>query len=388
MGINAAVTSREMAQKILKAEKAIKQGFFNERALLKIMEKRVKYGLSGTKLEWYVRNVPSDNTTTFGNPSGELAVLTFEEQQPANRVELPFCYAVKTYGVSDRTIEANKNAGANKIYDAVAENLTLAQLSMYDCYAPAIYNPNGASTEDPVGLMAACGNPIHTGGAAVIAAGATYAGKMISTAGFTGTSTLGLLRDKTTIALGTSYDDAQWCPCVASIEHINDAAGTPSLAAWSTGSIEGLAGMADLMSLTRTVSGTGKQIKPDYAFMKQGPFSMLKSRLITSQIGVRGVALGRADLIAANFPNIVVDTLTCVKDDDVPNSPDGTARILIIDSTEFHIDTTHTASEGLIKADFDPNIGIINGAVGTLKANLLYRVGSPSAVGCIVGCSD
>lgn len=392
-----AQTSRGLSQRIQSATKAIQQGFFNERALLKIAETKgkIKYGGSHTAVEWYVRNVPTGQTATFGNPDGELAVLTFEEQKPANRVELPYCYILKTYGISDRSLEANKNAGANKIYDVVAENLTLAQLFIYDALGPALYNATLADTEQPVGLLGVCGSPIHTGAAAVVGANVKYAGKSllhadVASAGFTGTGTdgtgLGILRTPAQIALGTSWADNQWAPIVGSVEDILVTGGS-SLAAWSTGCLEALATMADLMSLTRTVSGTGTQIKPDLALMAQGPFSAVKNRLITSQI-TYNVPLGRSELVAANFPNIVVDSLTVVKDTDVPNSPDGTERVFVCDSNQFSVETTHSKSEGLIKNEFDPNITIINGAVGTLKANLAYRWNSPTAVGCIVGCGD
>lgn len=395
MSLADAVTSRGLSQRITSATKAIQQGFFNERALLKIAETkgRIKYGGSHTEVEWYIRNVPTGQTATFGNPDGELSVLTFEEQKPANRVHLPYCYILKTYGISDRSIEANKNAGANKIYDIIAENLTLAQIFMYDAIAPAIYNATSADTEQPVGLLGVCGSPIHTSAHAVVAAAVAYANKTLTTNGFTGsaisssTTGLGIQRTTTLAAALTSWDDNQWAPVAASVEDVLATCGS-ALTAWSTGAVIALAGMADLMSLTRTASGTGTQIKPDLALMGQGPFSAVKNLLIPSQYGASGIPLGNKDLVLANFPNIVVDTLTVVKDTDVPNSADGTERVFVVDSTQFSIETTHSKSEGLIKNDFDPNIAIINGAVGTLKANMMYRWNSPTAVGCIVGCGD
>jgi hypothetical protein len=395
MGLTDAVTSRGLSQRITLATKAIQQGFFNERALLKIAETKgkIKYGGSHTEVEWYIRNVPSGQTATFGNPDGELSVLTFEEQKPANRVHLPYCYLLKTYGISDRSIEANKNAGPNKIYDIIAENLTLAQLFMYDALGPAIYNTTSTDTEQPVGLLGVVGSPIHTSAHAVVAAAVSYANKTLTTNGFTGsaitstTTGLGIQRTATLAAALTSWDDNQWAPIVCDIQDLLSTGGS-ALTTWSTGCIEGLSTIADLMSLTRTVSGTGTQIKPDLALMQQGPFSAVKIRAITSQLGAGGVMLGRADLTLANFPNIVVDTITVVKDTDVPSSVDGTERVFVVDSSQFSIETTHSKSEGLIKNEFDPNIAIINGAVGTLKANMMYRWNSPTAVACIVGCGD
>lgn len=393
MGLSASVTSRGLSQRIKSAEKAIVQGFFNERALLKIAETKgkIRYGGSHTEFEWYVRNVPANQTATFGNPSGELSILTFEEQQPANRVHLPYCYILKPYGISDRSIEANKNATANKIYDIIAENLTLAQIFIYDALGPAIYNATSADAEQPVGLLGACGNPIHTANHAVVAAGVSYANKTLTTSGFTGASTAGanygIGRTAALVAAGTSWNDLQWAPIVGSIEDILTTAGS-ALTQWATGGVIALSAMAEMMSLTQSVSGTGTQIKPDLALMAQGPFLALKNLAITSQFGASGVPLGRSDLVAANFPNFVVDTLTCVKDTDVPDSPDGYERVFVCDSNQFYIETTHTKSEGLIKNNFDADIAIINGAVGTLKANLAYRWSSPTAVGCIVGCND
>jgi hypothetical protein len=388
-----AATSRGLSQRITAATKVIQQGFFNERALLKIAEKKIKYGGSHTEVEWYVRNVPTGQTATHGNPDGELSVLTFEEQKPANRVHLPYCYLLKTYGVSDRTLEANKNAGANKIYDAVAENLELARLFMYDAIAPAIYNATSSDTEQPVGLLGVCGSPIHTSTHAVVAAGVSYANKTLTTNGFTGsgitstTTGLGIQRTAELQAAETSWDDNQWAPVVASIEDACISAGDATQTKWSTGALYALAWLADQMSLTRTVSGTGTQIKPDLALMAGGPFAALKTLLIKSQM-TYNIPLGRKDLTLAGFSNILVDTIACVRDTDVPNSADGTERVFVCDSSQFNIETTHSKSEGLIKNDFDPNIAIINGAVGTLKANYMFRWNSPTAVACLVGCDD
>jgi hypothetical protein len=261
---------------------------------------------------------------------------------------------------------------------------------MYDALGPAIYNATSADTEQPVGLLGVTGSPIHTAAHAVVAALVTYANKTLSTAGFTGASTAGanygIGRTAALQTAGTSWDDMQWAPIVGSVEDILTTGGS-ALVAWSTGCLEALSTMADLMSLTRTVSGTGTQIKPDIALMAQGPFSAVKNLLMKSQY-TYNVPLGRSELVSANFPNIVVDSLTVIKDTDVPNSADGTERVFVCDSSQFSIETTHTKSEGLIKNDFDPNIAIINGAVGTLKANMMYRWNSPTAVGCIVGCGD
>ena len=382
MGIQAAIDTRALSQRITSAMKPINENFFQERALLKLAENRIKWNCSHTEFEWFVRNVPTGQTATFGNPDGELSILTFEEQKPVNRAHLPFCYIKKTYGVGDRTIEANRNATDNKIFGAVKENMQLAYIFMYDALGPSIYNKN-LTSEDPVGLLAMVGNPINTGNHAVIPALASYAGRTLSTAGFTGSTTKGLVP-----STASAWDDAQFSPTVGSVEDVLLAAGS-SETKWSTGCLYILDYMAEQMSRTASTSGTGKRIKPDIALMNMGPYMAVKNLMTKSQL-TYNIPLGNTSLTLANFPNIVVNSLTCIKDTDVPSDANSTPEeiVFVMDSNQFQICTTHKKSEGLIKSEFDPDIVLINGVVGSLQANMAYMLNSPTAIGAVVGCGD
>ena len=386
MGVQNAIDTRALAQRIKAAHKPIVENFFNERALLKLAEKSIKWNGSHTEFDWFVRNVPTGETATFGNPDGELNVLTFEEQKPANKASLPYCYLTKTYGVGERTMEANRNADSNKIFDVVKENMKLAQIFMYDALGPSIYNKNETS-EDPVGLLAAVGNPINTAGVAVVAAGASYAGRTLKT---TVSSTVGdCLYRKAASVVAKGWDDPQWAPLVGSVEGVLAAAGS-ALTQWSTGCINALAYMAEEMSITASISGTGTRIKPDIALMNSSPYAALRNKLIAGQAAGYMIPLGRSDLILAGFPNVIVDTLACIKDTDVPSDTNTIPeeRVFVLDSKQFNIMTTHKKSEGIIKSEFDPDVAIIAGVVGRLQANLAYMLTSPTAAGCIVGCND
>jgi len=378
MGVQDAIDTRALSQRIKAAHKPIVENYFNERALLKLAEKRIKWNGSHTEFDWFVRNVPTGKTAAFGNPDGELSVLTFEEQKPVNKASLPYCYITKTYGVGERTLEANRNADSNKIFDAVKENMKLAQIFMYDALGPSLYNAN-VSSDDPVGLMAAVGDPINTASHAIISAAASYAGRTLTTAGITGTQ--GLTR--------SNWDDEQWSPLVGSIEDIVAAAGGTATK-WSTGCLEALSYMAEEMSVTASISGTGTRIKPDIALMNSKPYAALKNKLISAQATGYQIPLGKEDLVLAGFPNVIVDTLTCIKDTDITPDANSTPepRVLVLDSNQFNICTTHKKSEGLIKSEFDPDVALIAGVVGRLQANLAYMLTSPTAIGCIVGCND
>ena len=386
MGVQDAIDTRALAQRIKAVHKPMVENFFNERALLKLTEKRIKWNASHTDFDWYIRNVPSGETATFGNPSGELAVLTFEEQKPANKLTLPFCYITKTYGVGERTLEANRNATDNKIFDVVKENYKLAQIFMYDAMGPSIYNKN-LTSEDPVGLLAMVGNPINTSGVAIVSAGETYAGKTLNTAASTNEGDLLVTNGNDTNSRG--WDDAQFAPTVASVEGMSGAMGL-TLDKWTTGSVEILQYMAEKMSVTASISGTGTRIKPDIALMGSGSFSAVRGRLVAAQSGGYQIPLGRKVLVMAGFSNVQVDTLTCVKDTDVPLDANTTPEpmVFVLDSSQFNIVTTHKKSEGLIKSEFDPDVALIAGVVGRLQANFAYYITSPTAIGCVVGCND
>ena len=279
MSVQDAIDTRAISQRIKRAWMPINQNFLNERALFKMTEKQIKWGGSHTEFDWFVRNVPTGKTATFGNPDGELSVLTFEELKPVNRARLPYCYLTKTYGVGERSIEANRNATDNKIFDIVKENLELAKIFMYDALGPSIYNGN-ISADDPVGLLAAVGSPINTSSNAIVAAGASYAGRTLTTLGIDGSTREGLV--------ASDWDDKQWAPTVGAIEEV--IGGT---AKWSTHCFEALSSMVERMSRTASVSGTGTRIKPDVALMNTEPYTALKNRAVTNQV-LYNTPLGRA----------------------------------------------------------------------------------------------
>jgi len=122
--------------------------------------------------------------------------------------------------------------------------------------------------------------------------------------------------------------------------------------------------------------------------MNTGPYVALRNRLLTAQATGYQIPLGRADLVMAGFPNVIVDTLACIKDTDVPDDSADAERVFILDSKQFNITTTHKKSEGLIKSEFDPDVALIAGVVGKLSANFAFMLTSPTAIGCVVGCDD
>lgn len=385
-----AIDTRAIAQKIKSVMPKIQEGFFNERALLKLAEKRVKWAGSHTHVDWRVRYVPTDEEPSWGG--GELGIRSFKEQKVANELVLPYCYLEKTWGVGNRTIEANKNASTNKNFDVIKENLKLAQIFMYDKYGPSIYNPN-LTSEDPVGLWAACGQAVEVSDIAIIGAGQTYAGKTLNTNASTTAKDLLVRNGNDKNSRG--WDEAQFAPLVGDCDEIADSAGiTGSSVKWSVGAIQILDYMANAMSITASISGTGTRIKPDIALMNTTPFMTLKALVTKGQGTGYQVPLGRKELVFAGFPNLVIDSLTCIKDTDVPIDTDhggggsGEEIVFVLDSNQFSICTTHRKSEGIIKSEYDPDIAMISGVVGALTANIAFVLSSPTAVGAILGCND
>lgn len=389
MSVQDAIDTRAIAQKIKSVMPKIQEGFFNERALLKLAEKRIKWAGSHTKFDWRVRYVPTDETPSWGG--GELGIRSFEEQKVANELVLPYCYLEKTWGVGNRTIEANKNASTNKNFDAIKENLKLAQIFMYDAYGPSIYNPN-LTSEDPVGLWAAIGQAYESSNVAIVDAGQTYAGKTLNTNASTTAYDLLVRNGNDTNSRG--WDEAQFAPLVGDVQEICDKAGIQATTTWSSGCVQILDYMASTMSITASISGTGMRIKPDIALMNTTPFMALRAKMSAAQSTGYQVPLGRKELVLAGFPNIVVDTLTCIKDTDVPDDNDhsgggsGEEIVFVLDSKQFSICTTHRKSEGIIKSEYDPDIAMISGVVGALTANIAFVLSSPTAVGAVLGCND
>lgn len=381
MSLNDAVTSRGLAQRIKRVLPTIQQNFFKQRALLALVKARnqVKYRGSHTEYEWYIRREPSNQNPNWGG--GNLAVRSFEEVQVANRAYLPYCWLEKTYGISDKSIEANRHAGRDKIYDQVKENLVIATIAIYNTFGDTIYAGAGTG-EVPSGLKLTIGNAYESGSATTVTALAAYAGRTLTTAGVSA-------YNASRTSMG--WDDIQFAPTVASVHEVPAGIRHATTPKWSLDCVQDLAWMADEMSVTADVSGTGKQIKPDIALMNRDPWNALKAKLAINQT-LYNVPVGSEPLLLAGWRNIQVDTLTCIRDTDVPDDTNTTPleRVFVLSSNAAHICTTHTKSEGLIKNEFEGNEKnpIISGAIGVLKINLNFMWSSPTAVGCFLGCND
>jgi hypothetical protein len=375
MSIVDAQTARAMSQKVKRAMPTVQANFYTIHPLLKIAQDRnlIRWKGSHTKEEWFIRKTKT--ASTWGG--GELGIRKFEEVDPANQVELPFCWIEETFGVSDKTMEANRHAGSHKIYDSLAENVELAVQAMYDRVAPDIYNGNTSGDGDgitPVGIIHAVGNCYETTNNVTVTAAKTYATKTLTSAGISAFN-----QNRTTMG----WSDLQWAPTCLDIGEVPNAAGNQK---WSEDCLLALAFMAEEMSVTAKASGTGQVQKPDLALMGYAPYHAIKAKLLASQAGYN-IPVGNQSLSLAGWPNIQVDTLLVIKDNDVPADSGSVARVLVMDSKQFRIATTHTKEEGLIKREFDPKNIMIQGVVGFFRANLYWRMNSPTAIGCITGCN-
>lgn len=383
MSVVDAVTARGMAQRIKAALPTIQQNFFDHNALLSILHQRnqIKWGGSHTEFDWYIRKAPdAANNPSFGL-GGNLAVRTFEELDPANKCVLPYCWLERTYGVSDRTIEANRHAsGSQKVYDVLKEQLTVAQISLYNTLAPAVWTGAGGA-DTPSGIVKTIGTAYETGGQTTVTIGQTYAGRTLNTGAIAAFNA-----DRSTMG----WDDLQFAPSVCEI----DAVPHIGAAAWSTNWYDALAWIVDYMAVTSDVSGTGTPIKPDLCCMNVDPYTMVKSYL-AGQSTQYNTPVGNEKLLLAGWANIQFDTLLIIRDTSVPHDGDHASgasleRVFCLDSKQIHICTTHTKAEGIVKNEFETNEKnpLISGAIGVLKCNLNYMVHSPTAVGCILGCND
>lgn len=383
MSATDARTARAMAQRVERAVPVIQQSFIDQKALFALAqnEGRIKYGGYGTQIEWYVRKETAD-VPNFGG--GELSVRTFTEVDPASKVYLPYCWVEKTYGVSDRTLETNRNAtGSDKIYDSLKENLIIAQINMYDALCPKLYvgpgkgSNNGNGGETPIGLYQAAGSPYTGGSAVTVTAGQYYANKILNTSAVAAYS-----------AKKAGYDSEHWAPTSFDVQEVPGA----STSTWAAYCLNALAYMAGEMEVTANASGTGKPIKPDIALMDSHNFADVVAKVLSAQATGYQIPVRNVSPVFAKFPNIVVDTLTCVKDTDVNTDSAGSTTatygmVYVLDSSKFWIATTHKKSEGLIKNEFlaEGNNPMVSGAIGVLKANLMWYLESPTAIGCIVG---
>jgi len=375
MGKIAAETARAMAQKIQRVLPGINYIFIDQHPLLKIARKKgnIKYRGSHTEFEWFMYKDDVANPTWGG---GELSTNTFEEQDPATRAHLPYCWLQQNYGVSDRTMEANRHS-PDRVYKPLGANLKLAQIKMYKVIGPAIYNggTSGDGGEAPVGLKYAFGNAYETTSNVTIAAGASYANKTLSTAGVTAYH-----------AGRGDFDEEQWSPEATNIHEIPNVSGAPK---WTVDCLIALTYMEEEMALTADLTGTGESQKPDTALMARDPFHALTTKVVPyqAQYGVPAQLVDE-DLRLAGWRNIVVGGLTCIKDNNVPDDSGSLERVIILDSNQLKIMTTHTKAEGLIRNEFDEKSVIVNGVIGKLTANIGFYLKSPTAIGVITGCND
>ncbi|GAH04808.1 unnamed protein product, partial [marine sediment metagenome] len=188
MAVADAVTARGMSQRISRAIKAIQQNFSKQNALLYLCMKnnKINWGGSHTEFEWYIRKETAAVPSWGG---GELGIRTFEEIDPVNRAHLPYCWIEKTYGVGDRSIEANKNArGSQKIYDILKENLNVAKINLFDAIVPSMWtgasDGDGAGNE-PVGLDKVIGEAAESTNDSATAAATSYANISMADAAIT-----------------------------------------------------------------------------------------------------------------------------------------------------------------------------------------------------------
>jgi len=371
-----AATARGMSQYIQLVQPGVQEEFINLNPLLRIAERKghIKFKGSHTDGEWYIRKTPSDiPIPSWGG--GELGIQTFEEVDPANRCYLPYCYLQKNYGVSDRSLETNRHAGRKKIFSLWAESIQIAKINLYARIRPDMWNgsSSGNGTEDLVGLKHAFGDAYETTSNVTVDAAKSYANRTLNTSAIAAYS-----------ADRAGFDDPQWGPEVTNIHEIAGVSASPK---WSVDCLIALAYMASEMELTPDVTGTAMPHKPDFAFMAADPFHALSGKAITAQAARINTQLRDEDLKLAGWNNIVVDSLTCVKDKNVPDDSGSLERVVVLDSGQYWIYTTHTKKEGLVKSDSDINNILVNGSIGKLTVNMFQRV-APTAVGVITGCND
>lgn len=374
-----AQTARAMQQKIQRVMPGINYIFIDQHPLLKIAQKNgnIKWKGSHTEFEWFPhKDEVSDPEWGAG---GELGLNTFEEQDPATRAHLPYCWLQKNYGVGDRTLEANRYS-PDRIWKPVGANLKLAQIHMYKVIGPAIYS--GASDADgddaPVGLKHVIGDAYEGTGVVTVTAGKSYANKTLNTSAIAAY----------TVAKG-GFDEPQWAPEVLAMSEIPASSRTTAATntKWSEDCIAALAYMENEMALTTDLTGTGMQQKPDLALMNRDPFNSLVSKMVAGQIAYGIPAqLVDEDLRLAGWRNIMVGGLTCIRDLNVPADTNSLERVFVLDSKQFFIITTHTKAEGLIRNESDTTGVIVNGVIGKLTANIGFFVKSPTAVGALLGC--
>ncbi|MFA5163821.1 MAG: hypothetical protein WC441_04890 [Patescibacteria group bacterium] len=374
MGLSAAATAQGMATRHRKSIEAVVAQLVEVNALLAKMIKgnKIKWNGYGTYAEWYVRKLEEEASWQ----TGQLGTRTFEEKDCIAKCEVPYCFTSKTYGVSEKSIKTNRAAGSEKIYDIQKENAMVAQSAIYRAIKNALFS-NGASALSPVGLAAIIGDAYESTASTTITALKSYAGITLTTAGVS--------------AYNASYatmgfDNKYWYPHVISTgECPNKDASTP---AWSTDAIYDLEWLANNMMRSVDVSGTGKVIKPDMAFVGTDPWNALIKLLTKSQL-TYNIPLGTAAKELANFPSVNVSGLDVFCDESTPDDVGAKERAFVFDSKAFYIDTLNTKSEGLIEGEWKGNTDPeIIGGYGVYKSNMAIVCETPHAVGAILGCND
>lgn len=381
MAVADAVVARGMATRVERAMPGIKESFSRQSVLLWLAKQKgnIKYGLSGTNFEWYIRK-DSSSAPSWGG--GELGTRTFEEIDPASKCYLPFCYIEQGYGVGERTLETGKNAsGYRKIYDSLKENLEVAKIGLWDAVLPTVYTGGasgvkaGNGGDQPIGIEKAAGDCYLSSEDIVVTAGQCYANQTLNT------DVIG-----TGPSVESDWDSKYYYPVCTSLNEIPGVSSDAG-ALWLTDCLVALSYMASVMERSANVTGTGKPTKPDLAIMDAARFLVVKGKIISAQGVGYQIPLGRKDVILGGFSSFTVDTLEVVKDTDIGTDSGGGIRVFCLDSNEFKVYTTHRKSEGLIISAFDAKNPAVSGAIGVLRMNLGWAI-MPTAIGCIVGTDD
>lgn len=377
MSLTDAQTAQGMATRHRRSVKAVVANLDKVNALWMKMTKnnQIKWGGYGTYCEWYVRKLKDTSAWV----TGQLGSRDFEEKDPMDKAELPYCFIDQTYGVSEKSIKSNRAAGSEKLYDIQKENAFNAQNALYRALASAVFS-NGTNSLEPVGLAGICGDAYEDTNEIHIAANKSYAGIAL-----TGSSAISTWGDTGAGGQQTGFSHAYWYPIVQSVKEIPINIGTGDK--WSTEAFYYLQWMEQRMTYSADVSGTGDISRPDMALMAQDPWNDLVNTLTKSQF-TNNVMLGDKDAVVGKFPNVQVGGITCYRDDNTPDGSDAKERVFILDSKAFYIDTLNTKSEGLIEGDWKQDDPEVVGGVGVYKANLALVCKTPKAVGVIVGCDD
>ena len=377
MGVFDAQTAQSLATRHKRSISIVVDGLRTVNVLMAkiIEENKIKWGGYGTNFTWNIRK--ADESATWS--TGQLGTRTFEEIDPVTGMTLPYCYIEKTYGVGEKSLKSNRAAGENKIFDIQKENARAAQTALYKALAAGIYS-NGSNSLQPVGLAAMVGDAYSsssTNGSdrVTVSAGKTYAGKTLNTSAVT--------NHWATYAIYKAiWDNWFLYPTVVTPQEISGTA-----PAWSTGAIDYLSWMENMMTFASDISGTGDVIKPDMALMNKKCYQAMVKILTTSQ-KTYNVPLGNKAAYLAKFPNIRVGDLDCVQDDNVPLCSRPADRVFVLDSNQLWAETYNTKAEGLIESEFSDNDPNIRGAVGVYKMWFAMAIQTNKAIGAIVGCDD